>query len=95
MVVASDSEYLVLGITERIEKWTSNGWRTGAGQTVKNKDLWEALLEEMNDFAEHGLEVLFWRIPREQNAEADQAAKWAAEMKPSYPFFEIAHGTFV
>jgi ribonuclease HI len=95
LVIATDSEYLVLGITQRIEKWANNRWRTGAGQAVKNKDLWMALRERMNDFAEHGLEVLFWRIPREQNTQAGEAARRAAESKPAVAKFTVMNGTLV
>lgn len=44
-----------------------------------NRDLWEKLSELMRTYAEGGCEVSFWRIPRGLNAEADRAAKAAAE----------------
>lgn len=40
----TDSEYLRLGITQWVQKWQRNGWRTAARQPVKNQDLWQALL---------------------------------------------------
>ncbi|CZT18026.1 uncharacterized protein RCC_03864 [Ramularia collo-cygni] len=95
VVIASDSEYLVLGITEWIENWADNGWRTGSGDAVKNEDLWKALLERINHFAKIGLEVLFWRIPRELNGEADQAAKAAAQNEPAVVKFSNLRGALV
>ena len=42
----TDSEYLKLGITEWLPTWRQRGWRLSkGGQGVKNRDLWEALLE--------------------------------------------------
>jgi ribonuclease HI len=41
--VHTDSEYLRQGITEWLEGWLRNGWRTAARQPVKNQDLWRAL----------------------------------------------------
>jgi ribonuclease HI len=45
---------------------------------VKNKDLWEALLGEIERKHDVGVQILFWRIPRELNTIADQWAKEAA-----------------
>lgn len=39
----TDSEYLKRGITEWISGWKRKGWKTAAGQPVKNVDLWERL----------------------------------------------------
>jgi ribonuclease HI len=51
ITIASDSEYLVEGITNWIEIWQQNGWviprdarNIHDGDAVKNKDLWELLL---------------------------------------------------
>lgn len=44
-----------------------------------NRGLWEKLSELMRTYADGGCEVSFWRIPRGLNAEADRAAKAAAE----------------
>jgi len=42
--IYSDSEYLVKGFNERMDKWASNGWKTGSGRDVSNKDLWNRLV---------------------------------------------------
>lgn len=42
----TDSEYLRKGITEWIDRWAANGWRSapgGKGQPIANSDLWQAL----------------------------------------------------
>lgn len=59
VVIASDSEYMVLGITKRIEQWVANDWRLTDGEPVKNRDLWQALLDEVNLLASKGTQVLF------------------------------------
>ena len=41
----TDSEYLRRGITEWIDGWERNGWRTASKQPVKNQDLWRGLRE--------------------------------------------------
>lgn len=39
----TDSEYLRRGITEWLNNWKRNGWKTSARKPVKNADLWEQL----------------------------------------------------
>tara|TARA_E500000178_G_C16867381_1_gene682634 strand:- start:70 stop:519 length:450 start_codon:yes stop_codon:yes gene_type:complete len=36
----TDSNYLKLGITDWINKWKMNSWKTSNKKEVKNKDLW-------------------------------------------------------
>lgn len=44
----SDSAYLVNGMRQGwYRKWQRNGWLTGNKQPVENRDLWEALLREI------------------------------------------------
>lgn len=79
LVFATDSEYVVEGATKWAKNWVENGWVKRDGAAVKNQDLWEALLGEIEKFSDHGMNVEFWRIPREWNTVADAAAKDAAE----------------
>jgi ribonuclease HI len=76
VILACDSEYVVLGASQRLDRWVRTGWVTRNGTPVKNRDLWEALLEEMRKQESYGVHVQFWLIPREWN-EADQYAKKA------------------
>ncbi len=41
----TDSTYVKDGITQWIENWKNNGWRTAAKKPVKNAELWQALDE--------------------------------------------------
>lgn len=43
--MVTDSEYLMRGMTEFLERWRSNGWIAASGNGVANQDLWEALDE--------------------------------------------------
>jgi ribonuclease HI len=43
--VHTDSQYVKKGITEWIHQWQRTGWRNSAGDPVKNRELWERLLE--------------------------------------------------
>ncbi|EJD46373.1 ribonuclease H-like protein [Auricularia subglabra TFB-10046 SS5] len=80
IVVATDSEYVVEGACTRLDTWVRRNWRTASGTPVKNKDLWEALLNEIEAGEQADLNILFWRIPRAWNQRADGLAKEAADM---------------
>lgn len=41
--IHSDSEYVVLGMKERLPQWKAQGWRTAGKKPIANKDLWQRL----------------------------------------------------
>ena len=43
VILTTDSDYLRKGITEWIQRWKRNGWRTAGKKPVKNVDLWQLL----------------------------------------------------
>jgi len=43
VTVTTDSQYVRQGITQWIEGWKRNQWRTSAKKPVKNQDLWQLL----------------------------------------------------
>jgi ribonuclease HI len=45
VVVHTDSQYVMKGITEWLRGWKARGWRTAAKEPVKNVDLWMRLEE--------------------------------------------------
>nr|CAD6604004.1 ribonuclease HI [Rhizobium sp. TCK] len=78
VIVFSDSQYLVKGMTTWMKAWMKNGWRTSAKKPVENQDLWVELLA-LSD--RHGVE---WRWVRghdgnDLNEWADSLANDQAE----------------
>jgi ribonuclease HI len=43
----TDSEYLQRGISEWLPRWRQRGWRTSDRRPVRNQDLWQALVVEI------------------------------------------------
>lgn len=43
VLLHTDSQYLKNGITQWIDQWKNNGWRTASKTPVKNADLWQQL----------------------------------------------------
>lgn len=77
-IVATDSEYVVKGMTEWLPKWESNNWRTSNGTKPANLDLFLALDDLVTTQEANNLTIGFWHIPREHNKLADRLAKAAA-----------------
>ena len=89
VVLACDSEYVVLGISERIQGWIERGWRTPSGSAVMDKDLWEVLLRKLAQMDDLGILVRFWPIARGHN-HADRLAK-AGVFKERRPYMDDLH----
>ncbi|XP_006463390.1 hypothetical protein AGABI2DRAFT_144709 [Agaricus bisporus var. bisporus H97] len=76
VVIASDSEYLVTGISKWIYKWYDNGWTNAKGGDVSNREDFEELDELVDELEDdYGVFVKFWKVDREDNEEADELAK--------------------
>jgi len=43
VVLTTDSQYVMKGITEWMENWKQRGWKTSDKKPVKNVDLWQRL----------------------------------------------------
>jgi ribonuclease HI len=70
----TDSQYLRQGITQWLDGWKRNGWRTADKKPVKNQDLWERLEKAL---ATHTIE---WRWVKghaghAENERADELAR--------------------
>lgn len=46
--LTTDSVYVKNGINQWLEGWKAKGWKTAAKKPVKNKDLWQALDEQVS-----------------------------------------------
>lgn len=89
-VVATDSEYVVEGCTNWARAWMGRNWKTSTGQPVANKDMWQALLGEIEKKHDDGMAVQFWRIPRALNKVADAAARAGAGQEAEDLWLDVA-----
>ena len=79
IVVNSDSKYLCDAINKRwIDKWPQNGWMTSTQFPVKNKDLWEQIIEMLQNCQKLGVSITFSHVyghnGNEYNEKADKLA---------------------
>ena len=72
--VFTDSQYIAKAFTENwLANWQKNGWKTAGKKPVKNRELWERLLEQAT---KHGLEWQWIRghAGHPENERCDQLA---------------------
>ena len=48
VLLVTDSQYVMKGITEWMVNWKKRGWKTASKEPVKNADLWKLLDEQVN-----------------------------------------------
>lgn len=75
----TDSEYVLKGMTEWMPGWIKRGWRTSAGQPVKNVELWQRLaaLTALHEIDWHWVKG---HAGHEGNERADALANKGVEM---------------
>ncbi|OOQ91624.1 ribonuclease H1 [Penicillium brasilianum] len=88
IVIKSDSEYVVRGLTEWLPKWKKNGWKNARGSPVVNSAYFQQI-EQLIEILELDISVKFWAVPRERNGMADSLAKSALVEKAEEPDKEI------
>ena len=77
--IYTDSKYVKMGITEWINKWSQNNWKTSSKQKVKNLELWLKL----NEISKKHKIKWFWvkgHAGDPINEEVDALAKKAANL---------------
>ncbi len=72
--VFSDSNYVIKGITNWINNWKNNNWKTSSKKSVKNKELWIELDKLKNEYDAEFLKVK-GHAGNEYNEKADSLAK--------------------
>jgi ribonuclease HI len=79
VVIKSDSQYLVNGMTNWVFKWETNGYQTSKGTPVVNSALFKQLGMLIGQLNKLGVEVLFWHVSRRYNEQADKLANMALQ----------------
>lgn len=74
IVIKTDSDYIVRHMTECITKWRQNGFKNSRESYVANADLFNQIDLLTGHLNVQNVEVLFWRVGRLENAEADALA---------------------
>lgn len=97
VVLYTDSTYVIRGITQWIWGWRSRGWKNAEGKDVANRELWEALLQEVTRLKPASVD---WRYVRGHagfpgNERCDQIAVAFATKKREPLYVGDRDGYFV
>ncbi|MDR1366267.1 MAG: ribonuclease HI [Holosporales bacterium] len=82
--IYTDSQYVRLGITQWVQDWKKNNWKTSGKTSVKNKDLWE----QLDALCQHKDITWNWvkgHAGSKGNEKADRLASQACASVPSKP----------
>ena len=84
VVLCSDSQYVVKGITSWLAGWKRNGWRKADKQPVINVDLWQALDAQLQ---KHRVEARWVKghAGHAENERVDELASRAAQQQSGKP----------
>ncbi|KAK7533748.1 ribonuclease H-like domain-containing protein [Phyllosticta citribraziliensis] len=81
LILATDSEYVVNGLTEWFPNWKKHGNKTSRGVRSVNFDLFEQLEATVIELEKnHRMEIFFLNVPHEAKARADRLAGDAARL---------------
>ena len=77
VLITTDSAYLVNSMTKYIYKWRENGYTAATGSPVVNRDLFHKIDRKLDamEFGRQQIPVLFWKVDRSDNEDADELAK--------------------
>lgn len=83
VIVYSDSAYCINAINEGwVIYWKENGWKTKSGSEVKNRDLWEEILDLLKN-KNNNVKIKFEKVKghsgNKYNEMVDKAAKKAID----------------
>ncbi|KAJ0131526.1 hypothetical protein HZ326_25387 [Fusarium oxysporum f. sp. albedinis] len=89
IVTKADLDYLVKAMTEWALKWETNGCKTAKRRLVENAKLFQELPTLVGDLKASNFDVLFWRVPRRMNQEADKLGNQARADQNGMDYVEI------
>lgn len=82
VTVITDSKYVVSAFNENwIDGWLRNNWRTAGKKPVKNRDLWEILIKEVEKMERVSFVWIKGHNGHPENERCDKLANLGAGMK--------------
>lgn len=79
IIIYSDSQYVVKGITEWVKGWVARGWTRANGSPVLNKGLWKQILELVKEQDSLTFQWVRGHSTNEGNNRADELANRAMD----------------
>jgi ribonuclease HI len=84
LILATDSSYLVECVCQHMQKWffdkPSGLYKNRRNQVIANSEAFRELVDEVRLLSTVGVQVMWYKVPRNFNAEADALANAALRM---------------
>ena len=74
LLILADSKYVINSVTKWMPVWRLKGWKKANGQDVLNRDLMEALWEQVDGLEKSGRKLKFQWVKGHSNHELNEAA---------------------
>lgn len=81
VIIRSDSQYVVKGVTLWLEGWKAKGWKIKGGEIIKNKDMWVEL-DSILKKVKYSFEKVVGDGDNKWNAHCDVLARNLCGSKP-------------
>lgn len=75
VIVAINSQYVVDGFADHVDRWEKNGWKINSGKEASNQDKWEEVLKLVNFWDRCGVRVLLWNVTKATNGIANRMVR--------------------
>jgi ribonuclease HI len=91
VIVAMNSQYVVDGFADGVDRWRENGWTINSGRPVSNQDLWEEVLEIVQFWERFGVDIFLWNVRKETNSAANASVRTAPVRRAGHPLSRPLH----
>lgn len=81
VLIFSDSSYVSQGVNFRAKAWRSRQWTNSKGKPVQDRDLWEAMLVQIERHQRLHVVLIKSHSGRAENNHCDRLARYAAHNK--------------
>lgn len=93
--ILSDSQYLILGMTQRVHSYSKNDWRDRDGVLIMNSDIWKAIYKLYIEVISRGSIVTFTWVPAHVGIFGNELADSLAVTGMNYSTYEQDKDIFI
>ena len=94
VIIHSDSQYTIKGLTEWIINWERNGWKNSQKKDVINKEMWQRMLKLKRQIKDNDIEIKFEYVKAHNGHKYNERADLLATSAALNEKIDIYNGSF-